>query len=59
MTPLVGIVMGSDSDLPTLQGAIEVCAEFGVPCEVRVVSAHRTPHDMIEYGVLPMSAACG
>ncbi|MCX7789460.1 MAG: 5-(carboxyamino)imidazole ribonucleotide mutase [Chloroflexaceae bacterium] len=50
MTPVVGIVMGSDSDLPTLQGAIEVCAEFGVPCEVRVVSAHRTPHDMIEYG---------
>jgi len=50
MTPVVGIVMGSDSDLPTLQGAIEVCEEFGVPCEVRVVSAHRTPHDMVEYG---------
>jgi 5-(carboxyamino)imidazole ribonucleotide mutase len=50
MTPVVGIVMGSDSDLPTLQGAIEVCEEFGVPCEVRVVSAHRTPYDMVEYG---------
>lgn len=42
--------MGSDSDLPTLQGAIDVCREFGVPHEVRIVSAHRTPLDMIEYG---------
>lgn len=42
--------MGSDSDLPTLQGAIDVCIEFGVPYEARVVSAHRTPLDMIEYG---------
>ncbi len=50
MTPLVGIIMGSDSDLPTLQGAIDVCAEFGVAYEARVVSAHRTPLDMIEYG---------
>ena len=43
---LVGIIMGSDSDLSTMQGAIEVCREFGVPFEVRVVSAHRTPGDM-------------
>ncbi|MFQ3663510.1 MAG: 5-(carboxyamino)imidazole ribonucleotide mutase [Chloroflexaceae bacterium] len=50
MAPLVGIVMGSDSDLPVLREAAEVCADFGVSCEVRVVSAHRTPHDMIEYG---------
>ncbi len=48
--PLVGIIMGSDSDWPTLQLAAEVCAEFGVPCEARVVSAHRTPDDMARYG---------
>ena len=47
--PLVGIIMGSDSDWPTLKPAAEVCAEFGVPCEVRVVSAHRTPDDMARY----------
>ncbi len=48
-TPLVGIIMGSDSDWTTLQPAAETCAEFGVPCEVRVVSAHRTPDDMARY----------
>ena len=48
--PLVGVIMGSDSDLPVLQGAIDVLGEFGVPCEVRVVSAHRTPDVMTEYG---------
>jgi 5-(carboxyamino)imidazole ribonucleotide mutase len=47
--PLVGIIMGSDSDWPTLKPAADVCAEFGVPCEVRVVSAHRTPDDMARY----------
>jgi 5-(carboxyamino)imidazole ribonucleotide mutase len=47
--PLVGIIMGSDSDWPTLAPAAEACAEFGVPCEVRVVSAHRTPDDMSRY----------
>lgn len=47
---MIGIIMGSDSDLPTLQGAINVCREFGVPFEVRVVSAHRTPDDMATYG---------
>lgn len=41
--------MGSDSDLPTMQGAIDVCRLFGVPFEVRVVSAHRTPSDMANY----------
>jgi 5-(carboxyamino)imidazole ribonucleotide mutase len=50
MAPLVGIIMGSDSDLPTMQGAIEVCIEFDVRYEARVVSAHRTPFDMLEYG---------
>jgi 5-(carboxyamino)imidazole ribonucleotide mutase len=47
--PLVGIIMGSDSDWPTLKAAADVCAEFGVPHETRVVSAHRTPLDMAAY----------
>jgi 5-(carboxyamino)imidazole ribonucleotide mutase len=45
----VALIMGSDSDWPTLQPAAEVCAEFGVACDVRVVSAHRTPLDMVRY----------
>jgi 5-(carboxyamino)imidazole ribonucleotide mutase len=48
-SPLVGIIMGSDSDLPTMQGAIVACEEFDVPCEVGIVSAHRTPDRMVEY----------
>lgn len=47
--PLVGIIMGSDSDLPTMQDAIAICQEFGVPCEVAIVSAHRTPERMVKY----------
>jgi 5-(carboxyamino)imidazole ribonucleotide mutase len=47
--PLVGIIMGSDSDWPILKAAADVCAEFGVPHETRVVSAHRTPTDMAAY----------
>jgi phosphoribosylaminoimidazole carboxylase PurE protein len=47
--PLVGIAMGSSSDLPTLQPAIEILESFGVPHEVRVLSAHRTPDRMAEY----------
>jgi len=50
MTARVGIVMGSDSDYPTMQPAADVLGEFGVPTEVRVVSAHRTPRDMLDYG---------
>jgi 5-(carboxyamino)imidazole ribonucleotide mutase len=50
MSVLVAIVMGSDSDWPTMQPAAEVLAEFGVASEVRVVSAHRTPADMLAYG---------
>ncbi|MCU0497454.1 MAG: 5-(carboxyamino)imidazole ribonucleotide mutase [Anaerolineae bacterium] len=46
---MIGIIMGSDSDLATMQGAIEICQEFEVPYEVRVVSAHRTPSDMAHY----------
>lgn len=46
----VGIIMGSDSDLPTMAQAAAVCDEFGVAYEMRVVSAHRTPLDMTDYG---------
>jgi 5-(carboxyamino)imidazole ribonucleotide mutase len=46
----VGIVMGSDSDLPVMRDAEAVLERFGVGCEVRVVSAHRRPFDMLEYG---------
>ncbi|XWX05366.1 5-(carboxyamino)imidazole ribonucleotide mutase [Aggregatilineales bacterium SYSU G02658] len=49
MQPLVGVIMGSDSDWPTMREAAAVCREFDVPCEVRVVSAHRTPADMAQY----------
>ena len=48
--PVVGVVMGSASDLPVMQAAVDVLDDFEVPCEVRVVSAHRTPHDMVSYG---------
>ena len=48
--PLVGIVMGSDSDLDTMRPAADALAELGVSYELRVVSAHRTPLDMIAYG---------
>ncbi len=47
--PLVGIIMGSDSDWPTLEAAAEICKEFSVSHEVHVVSAHRTPDDMSRY----------
>jgi 5-(carboxyamino)imidazole ribonucleotide mutase len=47
--PVVGIIMGSDSDLPTMRAAIEVCEAFGVAYEVEIVSAHRTPERMVEY----------
>lgn len=48
--PAVGIVMGSDSDLAVMRAAAEALRELDVPHEVRVVSAHRTPEAMIEYG---------
>lgn len=48
-SPKIAIIMGSDSDWPTLKAAAEVCAEFKIPTEVRVVSAHRTPLDMTDY----------
>ncbi|MDO4761563.1 MAG: 5-(carboxyamino)imidazole ribonucleotide mutase [Corynebacterium sp.] len=49
MTALVGLIMGSDSDWPTVSPAAEVLAEFGIPFEVGVVSAHRTPEKMLAY----------
>lgn len=49
MQPLVGLIMGSDSDWDTVAPAAEVLAEFGVPFEVGVVSAHRTPEKMLAY----------
>jgi 5-(carboxyamino)imidazole ribonucleotide mutase len=47
--PLIGVIMGSKSDWETMQNAAEVLAEFGVPHECRIVSAHRTPELMREY----------
>jgi len=47
--PLVGILMGSDSDWPTMKAAAEVCVDFGIRCDVKVISAHRTPKDLEEY----------
>jgi 5-(carboxyamino)imidazole ribonucleotide mutase len=41
--------MGSDSDLPTMQAAIDTLREFNIPCEVRILSAHRTPDEMLAY----------
>jgi 5-(carboxyamino)imidazole ribonucleotide mutase len=48
-TPLIGIIMGSDSDLPAMQAAIAVCEQFDIAHEVSIVSAHRTPERMVEY----------
>ncbi|MCZ2403245.1 5-(carboxyamino)imidazole ribonucleotide mutase [Paenarthrobacter sp. Z7-10] len=48
--PLVGLVMGSDSDWPVMEAAAEALAEFGIPFEADVVSAHRMPAEMLAYG---------
>ena len=47
--PLVGVVMGSDSDLGVMRAAAEALTEFGVPAEIRILSAHRTPDEMLGY----------
>jgi 5-(carboxyamino)imidazole ribonucleotide mutase len=47
--PLVGILMGSDTDWPTMKAAADVCAEFGIASEAKVISAHRTPSDLEQY----------
>ncbi|MFY0684508.1 MAG: 5-(carboxyamino)imidazole ribonucleotide mutase [Balneola sp.] len=48
--PIIGVVMGSDSDWPTMKQATDILDEFGVNYEKKVVSAHRTPNDMADYG---------
>ena len=48
--PVVGVVMGSDSDWPVMEGAVVALEELGVGCEVDVVSAHRMPEEMVAYG---------
>ncbi len=48
--PIVGVVMGSDSDWPTMKQATDILEQFGVSIEKKVVSAHRTPNDMSDYG---------
>ena len=48
-TPLVGIIMGSDSDLPVMSAAVAMCEEFDIAYEVDIVSAHRTPERLVEY----------
>ena len=48
-TPFVAILMGSDSDLPVMKSTLDTLASFGVPCEVRISSAHRTPAATAEY----------
>ena len=47
----IGIIMGSDSDLPTVQKAVDTLKEFGVPCEVHVFSAHRTPVEARDFSI--------
>lgn len=49
---MISIIMGSDSDLPTMKEAIAVCEEFGIEYEVAIVSAHRTPERMVEFAKL-------
>jgi len=49
--PIVGIIMGSDSDLPVMNKAVEVLKDFDIEYEMRVISAHRTPHDASDYGL--------
>ncbi len=48
-SPLVAILMGSDSDLPTLAPAAQMCEEFGIPYQMQILSAHRTPEAMVEF----------
>ncbi len=47
--PLVGIIMGSDSDLTIMKQAADICEDFGIPFEIKVLSAHRTPNDTAKY----------
>lgn len=49
VTPLVGVIMGSDSDLGVMRAAVDALREFDIPLEVRILSAHRTPDEMLGY----------
>jgi 5-(carboxyamino)imidazole ribonucleotide mutase len=49
LPPEIAIIMGSDSDLPTMQAAIAVCEDFEIPVHVEIISAHRTPTRMVEF----------
>jgi 5-(carboxyamino)imidazole ribonucleotide mutase len=49
-TPIVGVIMGSSSDWDVMQNAVTMLRDFGVPCEAKVISAHRMPQDMADYG---------
>lgn len=48
-TPLIAILMGSDSDLPVMKDAVDVCKQFDVEFDIKVISAHRTPQDALDY----------
>jgi 5-(carboxyamino)imidazole ribonucleotide mutase len=50
MSPVVAVLMGSSSDFTVMKGAVEMLDRFGIAHEVRVLSAHRTPHDMLAFG---------
>jgi 5-(carboxyamino)imidazole ribonucleotide mutase len=50
-TPIVGIIMGSDSDLPVMQDATKILEDFSIPYELTIVSAHRTPKRMYDYAI--------
>lgn len=47
--PVVGILMGSDSDLPIMKEASSICEQFGIKCEIKIISAHRTPQILADY----------
>lgn len=55
---VVSVVMGSDSDWPVMEAAVDVLDDFGVTCDVKVVSAHRTPFDMLEFGRSAVERGC-
>ena len=59
MNPLVGIVMGSDSDWPVMQAAAAMLKEFGVPFEAKVDSAHRTPDLLCDYAAMELASGEG
>ena len=59
VSPIVGIIMGSDSDLPIMKEATRVLNEFEISYEVKIVSAHRTPVELVEYSQTAQSRGIG